>query len=187
MLLKQISELSNEAVCEHWVHPPIRAKAKRTFYSFGPFCGKSKDRESFSWVKIKAKGSINILPAKTSFNTRSPRSSLSHWRKRLGDRLEESLRVGLETGAIRPDKLTRITVYGSAQNHHPSNRFYSILLLVWLRKNAARFCFCCETDHRVPLSLCPLLYQNQSSLWVGKKAQIMVVRYAHTRQFNNKI
>lgn len=48
--------------------------------------------------------------------TRLPheRSDVSHWRKRLGDRLElllaESLRVAREAGALRSQDLKRVTV-----------------------------------------------------------------------------
>ena len=42
------------------------------------------------------------------------RSDLSHWRKRLGDKLElllaESLRVAHEAGALRSQDLKRVTV-----------------------------------------------------------------------------
>ena len=47
------------------------------------------------------------------------RSDLSHWRKRLGDKLElllaESLRVAHETGALRTQDLKRITVDTTVQ------------------------------------------------------------------------
>jgi IS5 family transposase len=47
------------------------------------------------------------------------RSDLSHWRKRLGDRLElllaESLRVAHGAGALRPQDLKRVTVDTTVQ------------------------------------------------------------------------
>ena len=47
------------------------------------------------------------------------RSGLSHWRKRLGDRLElllaESLRVAHGSGALRPRDLARVTVDTTVQ------------------------------------------------------------------------
>lgn len=47
------------------------------------------------------------------------RSDLSHWRKRLGDRLErllaESLRVAHEAGALRSQHLKRVTVDTTVQ------------------------------------------------------------------------
>jgi IS5 family transposase len=47
------------------------------------------------------------------------RSDLSHWRKRLGDKLElllaESLRVAHESGALRSKDLTRVTVDTTVQ------------------------------------------------------------------------
>src|SRR5947209_7286431 len=47
------------------------------------------------------------------------RSDLSHWRKRLGNKLElllaESLRVAHESGALRTKDLARVTVYTTVQ------------------------------------------------------------------------
>src|SRR5262249_54534985 len=47
------------------------------------------------------------------------RSDLSHWRKRLGDKLElllaESLRVAHEAGALRTNDLKRVTVDTTVQ------------------------------------------------------------------------
>src|SRR5262249_42752870 len=47
------------------------------------------------------------------------RSDLSHWRKRLGDKLElllaESLRVAHESGALRTKDLARVTVDSTVQ------------------------------------------------------------------------
>ena len=55
------------------------------------------------------------------------RSDLSHWRKRLGDKLKlvlaESLRVAHEAGALRTRDLKRVTVdILSAQGHHLPDR-----------------------------------------------------------------
>ena len=50
------------------------------------------------------------------------RSDLSHWRKRLGEKLElllaESLRVAHASGALRTQDLARVTVDRAAQEHH---------------------------------------------------------------------
>ena len=50
----------------------------------------------------------------TQYTFPHERSDLSHWRKRLGDRLEllltESLRVAHESGALRTKDLARVTV-----------------------------------------------------------------------------
>jgi hypothetical protein len=57
-----------------------------------------------------------ILHWRGVFRHRFPheRSDLSHWRKRLGDKLErllaESLRVAHDTGALRGKDLARLTV-----------------------------------------------------------------------------
>jgi len=57
------------------------------------------------------------------------RSDLSHWRKRLGDKLEllltESLRVAYEAGALRTNDLKRVTVDTTVQPkaiHLPDRR-----------------------------------------------------------------
>jgi transposase, IS5 family len=50
---------------------------------------------------------------------RNERSDLSHWRTRLGDKLElllaESLRVAHESGALRAKDLERVTVHTTVQ------------------------------------------------------------------------
>jgi hypothetical protein len=56
-----------------------------------------------------------VLPARIP----AQRSDLSHWRKRLGDKLElllaESLRVAHEAGALRGKDLKRVTVDTTVQ------------------------------------------------------------------------
>ena len=73
LLLKHIYGLSDEGVCERWVHDP--------YFQF--FTGEEFFQHTFP----------------------HERSDLSHWRKRLGDKLElllaESLRVAHEAGALR--------------------------------------------------------------------------------------
>ena len=82
LLLKHIYGLSDEGVCERWVHDP--------YFQF--FTGEEFFQHAFP----------------------HERSDLSHWRKRLGDRLElllaESLRVAHEAGALRGQDLKRVTV-----------------------------------------------------------------------------
>src|SRR5450631_622688 len=82
LLLKHIYGLSDEGVCERWVHDP--------YFQF--FTGEEFFQHAFP----------------------HERSDLSHWRKRLGDRLElllaESLRVAHKTGALRSKDLKRVTV-----------------------------------------------------------------------------
>ena len=87
LLLKHIYGLSDEAVCERWVHDPY----------FQHFTGEEFFQHEFP----------------------HERSDLSHWRKRLGDKLElllaESLRVAHETGALRTRDLKRVTVDTTVQ------------------------------------------------------------------------
>ncbi|MBB4428275.1 IS5 family transposase [Bradyrhizobium sp. CIR48] len=82
LLLKHIFGLSNEGVCERWVHDP--------YFQF--FTGE----EFFQ----------HVFPHE--------HSDLSHWRKRLGDKLElllaESLRVAHQAGALRGQDPQRVTV-----------------------------------------------------------------------------
>src|SRR4029077_3951635 len=73
LLLKHIYGLSDEGVCERWVHDPY----------FQHFTGEEFFQHEFP----------------------HERSDLSHWRKRLGNKLElllaESLRVAHQSGALR--------------------------------------------------------------------------------------
>ena len=87
LLLKHICGLSDEGVCERWVHDPY----------------------------------FQFFPGEEFFQHASPheRSDLSHWRKRLGDKLElllaESLRVAHGAGALRGQDLKRVTVDTTVQ------------------------------------------------------------------------
>src|SRR3974390_1164382 len=87
LLLKQIYGLSDEGVCERWVHDPY----------FQYFTGFEFFQHEFP----------------------HERSDLSHWRKRLGDKLEllmaGSWRVAHEAGALRTRDLKRVTVDTTAQ------------------------------------------------------------------------
>src|SRR3954465_14372146 len=87
LLLKHIYGLSDEGVCERWVHDP--------YFQF--FTGEEFFRHAFP----------------------HERSDLSHWRKRLGDKLElllaESLRGAHEAGALRSQDLKRVTVDTTVQ------------------------------------------------------------------------
>jgi IS5 family transposase len=87
LLLKYIYGLSDERVCERWVHDPY----------FQHFTGEEFFQREF--------------PHK--------RSDLSHWRKRLGNKLElllaESLRVAHQSGALRTRDLKRVTVDTTVQ------------------------------------------------------------------------
>ena len=92
LLLKHIYGLSDEGVCERWVHDPY----------FQYFTGEEFFQHAFP----------------------HERSDLSHWRKRLGDKLElllaESLRVAHEAGALRSQDLKRVTVDTSRCSRRPS-------------------------------------------------------------------
>ena len=103
------------------------------------------------------------------------RSGLSHWRKRLGDKLElllaESLRVAHKSGALRPRDLARVTVDTTVQ---PKNiTFPTDAKLVHAAiKGLNRL----ARQHGVPL--------RQSYLRLAKRAAMMAGRYAHAKQFN---
>src|SRR3974390_2297738 len=87
LLLKHIYGLSDEGVCERWVHDPY----------FQYFTGEEFFRHEFP----------------------HERSDLSHWHKRLGDKLElllaESLRVAHDSGALRKQDMARVTVDTTVQ------------------------------------------------------------------------
>jgi len=82
LLLKYIYGLSDEGVCDRWVHDPY----------FQHFTGAEFFQHEFPHEL----------------------SDLSHWRERLGDKLElllaESLQVVHDSGAVRTKDLARVTV-----------------------------------------------------------------------------
>jgi IS5 family transposase len=103
------------------------------------------------------------------------RSSLTHWRQRLGEEqlvalIQESLAVAHKTGALAPRDLERVVVDTTVQPKaiaHPSD---------------ARLC------HRALEKLVDLAKRNhlglrQSYRRVAKRAAIMVGRYTHAHQF----
>ena len=104
------------------------------------------------------------------------RSSLTHWRQRLGEEqlvalLQESLSVAHKTGALATRDLERVVVDTTVQPKaiaHPSD---------------ARLC------HRALQKLVDLAERTgvrlrQSYRRVAKRAAIMVGRYTHAHQFN---
>jgi len=102
------------------------------------------------------------------------RSGMSHWRKRIGDRLDillaESLRLAHETGALKKSDLTRVTVDTTVQ---PKNvAFPTDAKLV---ETAIRQLGTLARKHDVPL--------RQSYARVSKRAAMMAGRYAHAKQF----
>jgi IS5 family transposase len=103
------------------------------------------------------------------------RSDLSHWRKRLGDKLElllaESLRVAHLAGALRTRDLARVTVDTTVQ---PKNVTFptDAKLLHAAIKGLNRL----ARKHGVQL--------RQSYLRLARRAAMMAGRYAHAKQFN---
>ena len=103
------------------------------------------------------------------------RSDLSHWRKRLGDKLElllaESLRIAHDSGALRTKDLARVTVDTTVQ---PKNVTFptDAKLLHAAIKGLNRL----ANKHGVRL--------RQSYARIAKRAAMMAGRYAHAKQFN---
>ena len=142
LLLKHIYGLSDEGVCERWVHDPY----------FQHFTGEEFFQHAFA----------------------HERSDLSHWRKRLGDKLElllaESLRVAHASGAVRTKDLARVTVDTTVQ---PKNiTFPTDAKLVHAAiKGLVRL----ASKHGVRL--------RQSYVRIAKRSAMMAGRYAHAKQF----
>ena len=102
------------------------------------------------------------------------RSDLSHWRKRLGSKLElllaESLRVAHETGALRTRDLKRVTVDTTVQPKaitFPTDAKLVHAAIKGLNRLARK--------HGLKL--------RQSYLRIAKRAAMMAGRYAHAKQF----
>jgi IS5 family transposase len=102
------------------------------------------------------------------------RSDLSHWRKRLGEKLElllaESLRVAHAAGALRTNDLKRVTVDTTVQPKAITFPTDAKVLHAAIRglNRLAR-------THGVRL--------RQSYLRIAKHAAMMAGRYAHAKQF----
>jgi transposase, IS5 family len=103
------------------------------------------------------------------------RSDLSHWRKRLGNKLEllltESLRVAHQSGALRTRDLKRVTVDTTVQPKaitFPTDAKLMHAAIKGLNRLANK--------HGVRL--------RQSYLRIAKRAAMMAGRYAHAKQFN---
>ena len=102
------------------------------------------------------------------------RSGLSHWRKRIGDRLDillqESLRLAEDAGALNKRDLARVTVDTTVQPKNiafPTDAGLLLSAIQQLGKLAKA--------HDVPL--------RQSYARVAKRAALMAGRYAHAKQF----
>src|ERR1700748_1198220 len=102
------------------------------------------------------------------------RSDLSHWRKRLGSKLElllaESLRVAHATGALRTRDIKRVTVDTTVQPKAITFPTDAKLLHAAIKglNRLARKCG---------------LQLRQSYLRIAKRAAMMAGRYAHAKQF----
>ena len=143
LLLKHIYGLSDEGVCERWIHDPY----------FQHFTGEEFFQHEFP----------------------HERSDLSHWRKRLGDKLEillaESLRVAHHSGALRTKDLKRVTVDTTVQPKaitFPTDAKLLHAAIKGLNRLAQK--------HGVRL--------RQSYIRIAKRAAMMAGRYAHAKQFN---
>jgi transposase, IS5 family len=102
------------------------------------------------------------------------RSGLTHWRGRIGDKLElllqESLKVAHDTGALKTSDLSRITVDTTVQPKnvtHPTDAKLMLKATLQLGLLAKR--------HGVGL--------RQSYRRVAKRAALMAGRYIHAKQF----
>jgi IS5 family transposase len=102
------------------------------------------------------------------------RSDLSHWRGRLGDKLElllaESLRIAHAAGALRTKDLARVTVDTTVQPKaitFPTDAKLLHAAIKGLNRLA--------NTHGVRL--------RQSYLRIAKRAAMMAGRYAHAKQF----
>ena len=101
------------------------------------------------------------------------RSDLSHWRKRLGSKLElllaESLRVANEVGALRTQDLARVNV-DTVQPKNVTFPTDAKLLHAAIRGLNA-------------LAKKPAVKPRQSYLRLAKRAAMMAGRYSHAKQF----
>lgn len=102
------------------------------------------------------------------------RSGLTHWRQRIGDRLEvllqESLRVAQDAGALKKRDLGRVTVDTTVQPKnvtHPTDAKLMLKAIEQLGK--------LSRAHGVAL--------RQSYVRVAKRAACKAGRYAHAKQF----
>ena len=102
------------------------------------------------------------------------RSGLSHWRKRIGGKLNillaESLRIAHDTGALKKSDLARVTIDTTVQPKNVAFPTDARLLETAIRQlgKLAR-------AHDVPL--------RQSYGRVARRAAMMAGRYAHAQQF----
>lgn len=145
LFLKHIYNLSDENVCDRWVHDPY----------FQYFTG-----EEFFQHEM-----------------RHEHSGMSHWRKRIGDRLDrllaETLRVAHDTGALKKSDLSRVTVDTTVQPKNVTFPTEAKLLFKAIEQLSKL-----ARDHGVDL--------RQSYIRVAKHAAMMAGRYAHAKQFKRQ-
>ena len=102
------------------------------------------------------------------------RSGLTHWRQRIGDKLEvllqESLRVAHEAGALKKNDLARITVDTTVQPKNVTHPTDAKLMLEAIEQLGG-------------LAKKQGVRLRQSYLRVAKRAALMAGRYAHAHQF----
>ena len=102
------------------------------------------------------------------------RSGLTHWRNRIGEKLDallaESLRVAHATGALKTRGLTKLTVDTTVQ---PKNIAFPTDAR--LMQRAVEMLGRLAKKHGVPL--------RQSYVRLAKRAALMAGRYAHAKQF----
>ena len=102
------------------------------------------------------------------------RSGMSHWRQRVGDKLDvllaESLRVAHEAGALKTDDLARVTVDTTVQPKNVTHPTDAKLMLRAIQQLA-------RLAKRGGVKL------RQSYVRVAKRAALMAGRYAHAKQF----
>ncbi len=102
------------------------------------------------------------------------RSGMSHWRKRIGDKLDillqESLRLAEQSGALNKRDLGRVTVDTTVQPKNIAFPTDAGLVLTAIQQLAKL-----AKAHDVPL--------RQSYARLAKRAALMAGRYAHAKQF----
>ncbi len=102
------------------------------------------------------------------------RSGMSHWRKRIGDKLDillaETLRIAHDSGALKKSDLARVTVDTTVQPKNVTFPTDAKLLETAIRQLGKL-----AKAHDVPL--------RQSYRRVAKRAAMMAGRYAHAKQF----
>ena len=102
------------------------------------------------------------------------RSGMSHWRERIGDKLDillaETLRLADDTGALKKRDMARVTVDTTVQPKNVTFPTDAKLLETAIRQLGKL-----AKKHDVPL--------RQSYSRVAKQAAMMAGRYAHAKQF----